>query len=509
MLNDIEFREELLEAALIHPANADVYTESFAKFVSTFGRVGIPDYLPHAFFISGGALAVENAMKVAMDWKVQKNFQKQFTREKGFKVIHFEQAFHGRSGYTLTVTNTQPNDGGNTIGTIVTNIPIQNGQSGETTFNVIMDKLLTETKNYFELVVNKLESVQNSYNYGVISMLDDKRLFQDGNLNFSNPVTEISIYGKPNYNSLIDESFNYIINAIDGGSIFLIDKLSVFYTNTNNSPIPQVKENLKNYVNSIKDSFSSGIATIAQELTIGQQNYVQILRKLNVVCNLLDGKILENGEPRMYRLTPTNEVNKNSPNNPSETLTELKKDFGRIDVAFNESTDNQGFIPLLKNIKYSLAFSVTWNNGDFITKTEKIKKKEDKLFFMVMARILTDKNKKQEFINSILNTDTLKTWKDPVKLSNKLEKIVNDLADDFKTELNAEEKVFKELKKDKRYKKLTTGLQDIMYVPGKVRKFTYTTVGTFSDEEKNQIKDLYNGTNGPDDTIYENKNTFN
>jgi len=109
MLNDIEFREELLEAALIHPANADVYTESFAKFVSTFGRVGIPDYLPHAFFISGGALAVENAMKVAMDWKVQKNFEKQFTREKGFKVIHFEQAFHGRSGYTLTVTNTQPN----------------------------------------------------------------------------------------------------------------------------------------------------------------------------------------------------------------------------------------------------------------------------------------------------------------------------------------------------------------------------------------------------------------
>ena len=410
---------------------------------------------------------------------------------------------------TNSVTNIQPNDGGNTIGTIVTNIPIPNGQSGETTFNVIMDKLLTETKNYFELVVNKLESIQNAYNYGVITMLDDKRLFQDGNLNFSNPIKKISIYGKPNYNSLIDESFNYIINAIDGGSIFLIDKLSLFYTNTNNSPIPQVKENLKNYINSIKDSFSSGIATIVQELTVGQQNYVQILRKLNVVCKLLDGKILENGEPRMYRLTPTNEINKSSTGNPQNTLVELNNDFGRIDVAFNASTDSQGFIQLLKNIKYSLAFSATWNNGDFTTKTQKITKKEDKLFFMVMAKILTDKNKKQEFINSILNTDALKTWKDPVKLSNKLEKIVNDLADDFKTELNAEEKVFKELKKDKRYKKLTTGLQDIMYVPGKVRKFTYTTVGTFTDEEKNQIKNLYNGTNGSDDTIYDNKNTFN
>ena len=43
-----------------------------AEFMETFERVGIPEYLPHAFFISGGALAVENAMKVAFDWKVQK-----------------------------------------------------------------------------------------------------------------------------------------------------------------------------------------------------------------------------------------------------------------------------------------------------------------------------------------------------------------------------------------------------------------------------------------------------
>jgi L-lysine 6-transaminase len=43
-----------------------------------------------------------------MDWKVQKNFQKGYTHEKGLKVIHFEHAFHGRSGYTLSLTNTLP-----------------------------------------------------------------------------------------------------------------------------------------------------------------------------------------------------------------------------------------------------------------------------------------------------------------------------------------------------------------------------------------------------------------
>lgn len=107
MLNDEEFKRNLLLAALTNPSNSDIYTEQYAQFVDTFARVGIPDYLPHAFFISGGALAIENALKVAMDWKVQKNFGKGYTQEKGHKVLHFEHAFHGRSGYTLSLTNTQ------------------------------------------------------------------------------------------------------------------------------------------------------------------------------------------------------------------------------------------------------------------------------------------------------------------------------------------------------------------------------------------------------------------
>jgi len=108
MVNDEEFKKNLMMAALTNPSNSDIYTTQYAQFVETFDRVGIPEYLPHAFFISGGSLAIENAIKVAMDWKVQKNFAKGYTREKGFQVIHFEQAFHGRSGYTLSLTNTHP-----------------------------------------------------------------------------------------------------------------------------------------------------------------------------------------------------------------------------------------------------------------------------------------------------------------------------------------------------------------------------------------------------------------
>jgi L-lysine 6-transaminase len=109
MLNDEEFKKNLMLAALTNPSNSDIYTTQYAQFVETFDRIGIPEYLPHAFFIAGGALAIENALKVAMDWKVQKNFAKGYTKEKGFKVLHFEHAFHGRSGYTLSLTNTLPN----------------------------------------------------------------------------------------------------------------------------------------------------------------------------------------------------------------------------------------------------------------------------------------------------------------------------------------------------------------------------------------------------------------
>lgn len=108
MLQDKAFKKSLLNAAMTNPSNSDVYTVEYAQFVDTFSRVAMPTYLSHAFFVAGGALAVENALKVAMDWKVQKNYQKGYSKEIGTKVIHFEQAFHGRTGYTMSLTNTVP-----------------------------------------------------------------------------------------------------------------------------------------------------------------------------------------------------------------------------------------------------------------------------------------------------------------------------------------------------------------------------------------------------------------
>jgi L-lysine 6-transaminase len=103
-----EFLDKLAYVSVNKPSNSDAYTVEMAEFVETFARIAQPSYLPYIFFIDGGALAVENALKTAFDWKVRKNFVKGYTEERGWQVIHFRRAFHGRSGYTLSLTNTDP-----------------------------------------------------------------------------------------------------------------------------------------------------------------------------------------------------------------------------------------------------------------------------------------------------------------------------------------------------------------------------------------------------------------
>ncbi len=107
-MRDPEFQERLTRAAVTKPSNSDIYTVEMAEFVETFSQIAMPTYLPHAFFIEGGALGVENALKTAFDWKIRRNFEKGYKEERGTQVLHFRQCFHGRTGYTLSLTNTEP-----------------------------------------------------------------------------------------------------------------------------------------------------------------------------------------------------------------------------------------------------------------------------------------------------------------------------------------------------------------------------------------------------------------
>ncbi|MBN2209686.1 MAG: L-lysine 6-transaminase [Candidatus Coatesbacteria bacterium] len=107
-LADKAFLSKLTRAAVHKPSNSDIYTVEMAEFVETFGELAMPRHTDYLFFIEGGGLAIENALKAAFDWKIRKNFKAGSKLEVGTQVLHFREAFHGRTGYTLSLTNTEP-----------------------------------------------------------------------------------------------------------------------------------------------------------------------------------------------------------------------------------------------------------------------------------------------------------------------------------------------------------------------------------------------------------------
>lgn len=108
-LDEPGFEQELLRAAKCNPSNADLYSREMAAFVEAFATHASPAGFDHHFWIAGGSLAVENAMKAAFDWKARRLGRTDFNDDANDLVIaHFQYAFHGRSGYTMSMTNTLP-----------------------------------------------------------------------------------------------------------------------------------------------------------------------------------------------------------------------------------------------------------------------------------------------------------------------------------------------------------------------------------------------------------------
>ena len=107
LAGDPDFMSALTRAAVANPANSDIYSGEYAAFIETFARLAMPAHFRHLFFVAGGALAVENALKTAFDWKRRRNLAAG-KGDRGSQIVHFREAFHGRSGYTLSLTNTDP-----------------------------------------------------------------------------------------------------------------------------------------------------------------------------------------------------------------------------------------------------------------------------------------------------------------------------------------------------------------------------------------------------------------
>ena len=102
-LRSDEFRADVLRYSVFKPSNPDFYSSPYARFAEAMASM-LPGDMHRLFFIDTGALAVENAMKAAFDWKAKKNLQKGVIGGAD-QILHFKRAFHGRTGYALSATD--------------------------------------------------------------------------------------------------------------------------------------------------------------------------------------------------------------------------------------------------------------------------------------------------------------------------------------------------------------------------------------------------------------------
>ena len=381
------------------------------------------------------------------------------------------------------ITNQQPNDGGSTIGTIKTNIPVEGGQTGQTSYQVVMDDLLNQTRDYFNNVVNQLKTINNNTengNYGLVQFVNS------GRTNTEQLIVndKVMLYGKPNYEPNVTKLFTEILNDIFIDNNVIIRKL-LSKNFKNPTLVDDIKTNLRNYLENYELTFSNNISVVTQELVNNQINIVQTLRKLNLIVEKTDGLLLSGNVPRVYNISGITYTTKDG--NDIDTYNELTNDY----IKFKPTVDK--YNTFLKTKK------LVSDNGytDFITGTlpdEKIFKNlsesYDRRFFLVMSRVITDKSRSEDFtkkiIGNLIGRDKSKS------LERIFNNIIKDLSDDYNKYLKYYSDDLESISKSPEYITLTNGIETEMYKSGKDRIFDYTTIpGANNEEQGNKIKDLY------------------
>jgi hypothetical protein len=405
------------------------------------------------------------------------------------------------------VDNKITNDGGNTIGTILTNIPVTDGQTGEISYLTIMDKLLDVTKEYYVNIPNQMESTIKAYNYGVWQLITQDRIYSKGYLGSSTSKNDIEIYGKPDENvqKKIDSLFTAFIRDIeDPGSTnenYILSRLFGLKKLTEGE-VNKVALNFTKYIQEYQKDFNNGIFNITNNIVQQEQTMVSVFSKINLVCDKTDGKIINN-QTRVYNLTGGPDVSTQSLNKPSDTYVELTNDYKAVSEKFTDFNKLMTTVGVINE-----GINSYTDPGLFISQTSDLKKAQDSRMFMVMARIFEDKNKLKDFQTKLLAGD-LSTSKNISFLKRKLNSFCDDFRDIVINELKAEEKIATNLRKDATYKKI---VNETAYVRGKARKFNYTTVvnqATNKQQDK-EIKDLYSTKNtNTDNKTFNGKIQFN
>jgi hypothetical protein len=234
-----------------------------------------------------------------------------------------------------------------------------------------------------------------------------------------------------------------------------------------------------------------------------QQEYVQGIRAINVVVTKTDGKISENGTPKIYNLSPTTDTAPTGlPFAYGDTYEELVGDFERLSGRLDS---------YLTDLTLALIIPPTeFPDGSFgaLTDFDNI---NDKTFFLIVGRRFSDKNKVEDFKKFMLTQNITSISKNK-KMIRKFDDYVDDLAKQYSKEIKSEENMYTTYRNAATYKSYVDNVENI-YKKGKPRVFNFTTVPITATElqQKTDIINLYKGDENTinDLTTFDGKIKFN
>ena len=382
---------------------------------------------------------------------------------------------------TASVVNQIPKRGGEAIGTI----------SGETDidYTKFVNDYWNSTKEYFDAYINTNATIGKNYNIGILDLLFTERDYSKGTAEFT-PVIEVPIYGKPsNVEDKLDKLFNKLNGDISQRNDPFMKVVVANDTGINNSDKREIENKLKEYVTGIKTDFITNVSNSVNDLVLLQQDYIQYIRKANLVLSKTDGVMNSNNEPEVYDISSDTEDQFTQLVDYLEKITLKHKEFYKVGDSVVEG-DNLLYLADDYYTKTSSTFDdnrPTINNETNASYTINLMSdKSANRFYQVMAHILNDDNSRNELKTFILNSQN---YSDIISVTEVVDKAIAECAGYNKyTEIN--KKRYDGIKTNEKYKTLMIPpIDDTVKFGLKYVKVSGTS------QQKKAIKDLYSNVN--------------
>ena len=386
---------------------------------------------------------------------------------------------------TADVVNQIPKRGGEAIGTISGDIDID--------YTKFVTDYWNSTKEYFDAYINTNATIGKNYNIGILDLLFTEKNYSTGTAEFT-PVIEVPIYGKPsNVEDKLDKLFNKVNGDISSRTDPFMQSVVIGGQTITNSDKREIENKLKEYVTGIKTDFITNVSNSVNDLVLLQQDYIQYIRKANLVLSKTDGIMNSNNEPDVYDIL-------------GDTFTQLETYLKKITDKHKEFylvkegiVEAQECLYLDEGHYKKLSSTFTDDRGcDYFSSCEgkqsNSKESRDNImfsdpnnrFYQVMANIFNDDNSKNELKTFILNG----------QYSNML--LVTEVVDNAILNCSNKFNAYTKLNKDSYDKIKDNPLYKTLMIPPieDTVKFglTYKKVSGTSQQKKN-IKELYSNVN--------------